>query len=86
MSYSFYDFLGNIGAAFIIIMYFLLQMKKVTSDSYAYSMLNAVGAGLIILSLLADFNLSAFIIEFFWLLASIYGIYNWKRQHRKNFL
>lgn len=82
MNYSFYDFLGNIGAALIIIMYLLLQMKKVTFDSYAYSMINAVGAGLIILSLLADFNLSAFIIEFFWLLVSLFGIYNWKRQHR----
>jgi len=82
MDYSFYDFLGNIGAAFIIIAYLLLQMKKTTSDSYGYSMANAIGAGLIILSLLADFNLSAFIIEFFWLLVSLFGIYNWKRQHQ----
>ena len=82
MDYSFYDFLGNIGAAFIIIAYLLLQMKKITSDSYGYSMANAIGAGLIILSLLADFNLSAFIIEFFWLLVSLFGIYNWKRQHQ----
>ena len=81
MNYSFYDFLGNIGAGLIIIMYLLLQLKKVKSDSYAYSMLNAVGAGFIILSLLADFNLSAFIIEFFWLLVSLFGIYNWKKQH-----
>ena len=80
MTYTFYDLLGNIGAALIIIMYLLLQMKKVQSDSYSYSLLNAVGAGLIILSLLAEFNLSAFIIEFFWLLVSLYGIYNWKKQ------
>ena len=80
MTYTFYDLLGNIGAALIIIMYLLLHMKKVQSDSYSYSLLNAVGAGLIILSLLAEFNLSAFIIEFFWLLVSLYGIYNWKKQ------
>lgn len=80
MTYTFYDFLGNIGAALIIIMYLLLQLKKVTSDTYSYSLLNAVGAGFIILSLLAEFNLSAFIIEFFWLLVSLYGIYNWKKQ------
>ena len=82
MNYTFYDFLGNVGAALIIIMYLLLQMKRIGSDSYSYSLLNAVGAGLIILSLLAEFNLSAFIIEFFWLMVSLYGIYNWKKRQR----
>ncbi len=81
MDYSFYDFLGNIGAVLIILAYLFLQMKKITSDSYGYSIINALGAGLIILSLLAEFNLSAFIIEFFWLLVSLYGIYNWRKQH-----
>lgn len=79
MNYSFYDFLGNVGAALIIIAYLLLQLKKISSDSYGYSLVNAIGAGLIILSLLADFNLSAFIIEIFWLLVSLLGIYNWKK-------
>ena len=83
MDYSFYDFLGNIGATLIIIMYLMLQMKKVTSDSLVYSTLNAVGAGLIILSLLIDFNLSAFIIELFWLLISLYGIYIFWCQRSK---
>lgn len=81
MEYTFYDFLGNVGAALIIISYLLLQMKKITSHSYGYSLVNAVGAALILLSLLADFNLSAFIIEFFWLLASLLGIYNWRKAH-----
>jgi hypothetical protein len=80
MNYTFYDFLGNIGVALIIIMYLLLQMKKVQSDSYSYSLLNAIGAGLILLSLLAEFNLSAFIVETFWLLVSLYGLYRWKKQ------
>ena len=37
-------------------------------------MLNALGASLVILSLYYDFNLSAFIIEAFWVLISLLGI------------
>ena len=37
-------------------------------------MLNALGASLIIVSLLFDFNLSAFIVEAFWVIISLIGI------------
>lgn len=76
MSYDIFDFLGNIGVFLILIMYLLLQTKKINSDSLIYSLLNAIGAVLILISLYFKFNLSAFIIESFWLLISIYGIYN----------
>ena len=38
-------------------------------------MLNAAGALLIIVSLIFDFNLSAFVIEVFWLLISLLGLW-----------
>jgi len=75
MSYSIFDFLGNIGVFLILIMYLFLQVKKVSFDSLIYSLLNAIGALLILVSLFYNFNLSAFVIESFWLLISIYGIY-----------
>jgi len=75
MSYDIFDFLGNIGVFLILIMYLLLQLKKINSDSLMYSILNALGATLILISLYFKFNLSAFIIEIFWLLISVYGIY-----------
>lgn len=74
MNYSFYDFLGSIGVGIIIVTYVLLQIGKIKSESLLYSVLNAVGATLIIISLLFNFNFSAFIVEFFWVLISIYGI------------
>jgi len=73
MQYSLFDFLGNLGAGLIILMYLLLHLRKIKSESILYSFLNAFGAGLIIVSL--------FIIEIFWLLISLLGIYNWKQQH-----
>ncbi len=77
MSYDIYDFLGNIGVLLILIMYLFLQAQKISSQSVIYRFLNALGALLILVSFYYKFNLSAFIIENFWLLISIYGIYNY---------
>ena len=74
MTYSIYDVLGNIGVFLIILTYFLLQIRKLTSESLLYSVLNALGASLIVVSLLFDFNLSAFIVESFWVIISLIGI------------
>jgi hypothetical protein len=74
MNYNWYDFIGNIGVALILVAYLMLQAKKISSEKYLYSLMNGIGALLIIVSLIFDFNLSAFIIEFFWFLISIYGL------------
>ena len=75
MTYSWYDFFGNVGVILILLSYLLLQMKKIASQSMYYSLMNAIGASLILVSLYYDFNLSAFIMEFFWLLISLYGLW-----------
>lgn len=74
MQYAWYDFVGTVGTAVIIITYILLQTERIRSDSLFYSLLNAVGASLILVSLVFNFNFSAFIVEFFWLLISLFGI------------
>lgn len=82
MDFAFYDLIGAVGVALIILTYFLLQLEKIKGESMLYSLLNAAGAGLIIFSLYFSFNLSAFLIEFFWLLISLFGIgrYFWKKK------
>jgi chromate transport protein ChrA len=74
MQYAWYDFVGTIGTALIIITYILLQTERIKSSSLIYSLLNAAGAATIIVSLLFSFNFSAFMVEFFWLLISLFGI------------
>lgn len=74
MNYTFYDLLGSIGTILIIGTYVFLQIGRIKSETLAYSILNAAGATLIIISLVHSFNFSAFIVEFFWVLISIYGI------------
>ncbi len=74
MHYYWYDFVGNVGVALVIIAYLLLQTGRLDSKSTAYSVANAVGAAAVLVSLAYDFNLSAFITEAFWLLLSLVGI------------
>jgi len=79
MNYGPMDLLGNIGVAVLIVTYLMLQLNKLRSDGLAYSLLNAIGAGLIVVSLLINFNLSALLIEVFWVLISCVGIYRYFR-------
>jgi len=79
MKYGLLDLLGNIGVIVLMITYLMLQLNKLSSDSLAYSVLNAVGAGLIVVSLTSNFNLSALMVEVFWVLISCVGIYRYLR-------
>ena len=79
MTYGPLDFVGNVGVVLLMLAYLLLQLNKLESSGIAYSLLNAVGAFFIILSLWANFNLSAFVIEAFWVLISLVGIVRYLR-------
>ncbi|MCW8860729.1 MAG: hypothetical protein OQK50_06155 [Deltaproteobacteria bacterium] len=72
--YHWYDFVGNVGVLSILLAYFLLQLNKISHSELTFSLMNFFGALLILISLYFEFNLSAFLIEFFWLLISAIGI------------
>jgi predicted membrane protein len=74
VNYSWYDLAGNIGVVMMVIAYLLLQLEKLSSSVTSYLLLNAGGAVLVIISLMFHFNLSAFLMEVFWLLISLYGL------------
>jgi hypothetical protein len=70
-----YDILGLLGAGLIILAYLLLQLDRIKAGSIWYSVMNAIGALLIIISLIMNWNLPAFIIEAFWLAISLFGLF-----------
>lgn len=74
MDYSWFDLIGNVGVLLMVVAYLLLQLEKLSSSAVSYLLLNAVGAVLVIISLKFRFNLSAFFMEAFWLLISLYGL------------
>lgn len=71
---NWYDILGTLGVAVIILTYVLLQIERIRSTDLIYSLLNAVGASLILVSLYFDFNFPSVVVEGFWLLISLFGI------------
>jgi len=79
MNYGPVDFLGNVGVVVLMVTYLMLQLNKLSSNGLAYSLLNAIGASMIVVSLLYDFNLSALLMEVFWVLISLVGIYRYFR-------
>ena len=82
MDYQWHDVIGNIGVALIIITYLLLQLGRMDSASYTYSILNALGAFFVIISLMYDFNMSVFIIDVVWIGISVFGIIRqWRTNH-----
>lgn len=72
--------LGFLGAALMLVAYFLLQTRRLSAEALYYSLLNLAGALLVIVSLLHAWNLSAFIIECAWALVSLIGLWKlWKK-------
>jgi len=71
-----FDVIGMVGVSMILTTYILVQLDRINVRNTGYSLLNALGAGLILVSLYVDFNLSAFVIESSWMLISIFGIYS----------
>lgn len=71
---NWYDILGTIGVAVIVLTYALLQLGRIRSDQIQYSVMNAIGASLILVSLYFEFNLPSVVVEVFWLFISLFGI------------
>jgi hypothetical protein len=74
LNYGWFDLVGNIGVLLMVIAYLLLQLEKLSSSAFSYLLLNTIGAVLVLISLTYRFNLSAFLMEAFWLLISLYGL------------
>ena len=74
MIISWFDLAGFAGVVIIVAAYLMLQLNRLPSTAPVYSLLNAVGAFLVMLSLVFDFNLAAFLMEAFWFLISVLGL------------
>ncbi|MEM9705657.1 MAG: hypothetical protein AAF850_06215 [Pseudomonadota bacterium] len=80
MNVSFADGVGFIGVGCIVGAYFLLQIDRLKADAPVYSLVNGVGALLILFSLYFSFNLASVVIEVFWLGISGFGLWRALRK------
>ena len=77
---AWYDALGTFGVMLIVVSYFLLQVGRVASEDPLYSWLNLIGAIMILISLMYNFNFASFVIEIFWILISLVGLWRAARD------
>ncbi len=79
-----FDAIGMIGVFMILAVYGAVQIDKMDVKTVSYSVINAVGAILILISLLVTFNLASFVIEIAWLLISIFGVFKALKRRTAN--
>ena len=73
--FTVYDLVGLVGVSFIIISYFFLQIGRISPTNSLYSIANIIGSTLILVSLYHEFNLPSAVIESFWILISLIGLF-----------
>ena len=75
-----FDIIGMSGTFLVVGVFFLLQLGKISPQSLSYNLMNLLGAILLLISLCYNFNLASFVIELFWIAASVIGLYKyWQR-------
>ena len=83
MPYEWYNLLGSLGVVLIVGTYLLLQIGRLASEGLAFSLLNGAGALFVLVSLVFEFNFAAFVLELFWLVISVIGLWRACRARRK---
>ncbi len=73
---------GIVGVIIILMAYFLLQSKRIASEGVFYSLMNLIGASLVLYSLIIDWNTPAVIMETVWIVISVFALF--KAFIRKN--
>ncbi|MDH2291787.1 MULTISPECIES: CBU_0592 family membrane protein [Cobetia] len=71
------DIIGMLGTSLVVGAFFLLQIGRLDARSLAYNLMNLSGAILLLISLCINFNLASFVIEVFWIVASLVGLVRW---------
>ena len=76
------NIIGITGTVLVVTAYMMLQSGILESKSLQFNMFNLVGAIFLLFSLTINFNMASFIIEIFWILASLVGLYKWYKSRK----
>ena len=83
LSLQWFDFVGFAGVVLVLLAYLALQTRRMSGDGFAYSLINMLGAALILVPVIyaEHMNYSVLFIESAWIAISVYGI--WHSLKRK---
>lgn len=71
--------IGLVGMGCVVYSFYAIEKKIWNNDNINYYYTNLVGAILLIISLLVNFNLGSFVIEIFWIWIALKGIWRLKK-------
>ena len=71
---SLFDIAGLLGAFGILAAYAGVQLKRLDPHQPPALLLNLVGASLVLVSLIEDFNLAALLLEIAWIAIALQGL------------
>ena len=74
------DIVGMAGTSLVVGAFFLLQLNKVNPKGLLYNVMNLIGALFLLFSLCINFNLASFVIELFWIAASLIGLWQYYKS------
>jgi len=77
------DLIGFSGVALLIVTYAMLQLDKIDPKGFWYSFNNLIVAILVTVSLVYTMNIASMVIEVFWFIISLYGIYAYFKRNKK---
>ncbi|AWB57469.1 MULTISPECIES: hypothetical protein [unclassified Colwellia] len=72
-----FDIIGMSGTVLVVGAFIMLQLEKLNPKSLTYNLTNLIGAILLLISLCYNFNLASFVIELFWIAASVIGLFKY---------
>jgi hypothetical protein len=76
------DIVGMAGTFLVVGAFFLLQLNKANPKGLLYNLMNLCGALFLLFSLCINFNLASFVIEIFWIAASLIGLYGYLKNKK----
>ena len=78
----FADIIGMMGTIAVVLAFFLIQLEKIDPRGLQYNLLNLSGAIMLLISLCINFNLASFVIELFWIAASMVGLFKYYQRRQ----
>ncbi len=74
------DWIGFTGVAILLLAFLLNLVKKISSNSLPYIIMNITGAGLACLASWMIHYVPFVILEAVWMLVSLFALFNWLRK------
>lgn len=85
MNIFWYDWLGYLGVALVLLAFFLLQARRLRGHGLVYQLMNVGGALCVVVSLgagIGPINWPVFLMQLVWIAISVFGIVYSQRLRR----